>query len=214
MFTGIIQGLAEITAISRFNQERRLQVKPLFAMANIEDGESIALDGVCLSVENHVDGKFGAYASAETIDHSNLGNLGPGARVNLERALELGQRLGGHIISGHVDCVATVANIVRQGQSLRMRLNFPAQFSQEVVNKGSVALNGISLTVNECGPGFLEVNIIPDSQERSNILQWRPGSRINMETDIIGKYVRNLLKPWSRQRIAINRDFLAQQGFI
>lgn len=210
MFTGIIQGLGEVTAVIRLNRERRLTIRPLFKMENVEDGESIAIDGVCLSVEKHDASDFGVYASAETTQRTTLGELRQGARVNLERALELGQRLGGHIISGHVDCMATVAAISRKGQSLALRLTFPAEYSGQVIPRGSIALDGISLTVTNCGKGFLEVNIIPDSQERTNIAQWRSGDRINMETDIIGKYVQSLIRPWEA---GMSREFLAMNGF-
>lgn len=211
MFTGIIQGLGVIEEARRFNQERRLRIHPLFAIDDMEDGESIAVNGVCLSVEEHDASSFSAYASAVTLARSALGTLGQGARVNLEQALKLGQRLGGHIVSGHIDCVATVASLARYGQSLRIRVNFPREFSPQIISKGSVALDGISLTVNKCGPGSLEVNIIPDSQKRTNIESWRAGSKINMETDIIGKYVQSLLNPWEQGQL--RRNFLAENGF-
>lgn len=211
MFTGIIQGLGRIMTVSRKGSERRFTIQPLFEMPNIQAGESIAINGVCLSVEAHTPQAFTVYASVETLQRSNLGELEPGSTPNLERALELGERLGGHIVSGHVDCLATVIQIGRAGQSLKMKLDFPQQFGPQVVSKGSIALNGISLTVNECGRNFLEVNIIPDSQKRTNIMDWRVGSKINMETDLIGKYVQHMLAPW--QAGGINREFLAKHGF-
>lgn len=181
-------------------------------MDHIQDGESIAINGVCLSVESHGEGTFGVYASRETLQRSNLGELEPGSTPNLERALELGDRLGGHIVSGHVDCIATVSQLGRAGQSLQIKLEFTAEFGPQVVTKGSIALNGISLTINECGRDFLDVNIIPDSQKRTNILDWRRGSKINMETDIIGKYVQRMLAPWEQGKL--NQDFLARHGFV
>ena len=211
MFTGIIQGLGRIMSVNRQGQERRFTIQPLFGMAEIQDGESIAVNGVCLSVESHAGNMFSVYASRETLRRSNLGELEPGSTPNLERALELGERVGGHLVSGHVDCIATVSQIGRAGQSLKMKLEFPPEFGPQVVGKGSVALNGISLTVNECGRDFLEVNVIPDSQKRTNILDWRAGSRINMETDIIGKYVQRMLSPWRTG--ALDREFLARHGF-
>lgn len=212
MFTGIIQGLGRIMTVSRKGLERRFTIQPLFEMSNIQDGESIAINGVCLSVEAHAQQTFAVYASSETLQRSNLGELEPGSTPNLERALELGGRLGGHIVSGHVDCLATISQIGNAGQSLKMKLDFPPQFGPQVVSKGSVALNGISLTINECGANFLEVNIIPDSQKRTNIRDWHVGSKINMETDIIGKYVQHMLAPW--QVRGLNRDFLAKHGFV
>lgn len=212
MFTGIIQGLGRVQAVDRRGQERRFTIEPLFPMLEIQDGESISINGVCLSVEGHSGQVFSAYASRETILRSNLGELGAGSTPNLERALELGERVGGHMVSGHVDCVAEVSSLGRTGESLRIRLQFPAQFAPQVVCKGSVALNGISLTVNACGRDFLEVNIIPESQKRTNIHEWRLGSAINMETDIIGKYVQHMLEPWQKPE-GISREFLTRYGF-
>lgn len=196
MFTGIIQGLGDVTELRRQGVDCRLSLRPRFRMENIVDGESIAVNGVCLSVERHGDESFEAFASAETLARTTLGALRPGESVNLERALAVGERLGGHIVSGHVDCVAIVRSLSRTGQSARFRLAFDRRFSPEIITKGSVALDGISLTINDCGPGYLEVNIIPDTQKRTNMHGWRIGTRVNMETDIIGKYVQKLLAPW------------------
>lgn len=213
MFTGIIEGLGQVLQVQRPGNERRFVIRPLFALQNVVNGESIAVDGVCLSVEAHTAEEFSAYASAETLARSNLGELAPNSRVNLERALAAGDRLGGHFVSGHIDCVARVQSMTHVGQSLKLRLSFPVRFGPQVVSKGSVALNGISLTVNECGADYLEVNIIPDSQKRTNLPAWRVGSLINMETDIIGKYVQRLAEPWAGQG-ALGMAFLAKHGFI
>lgn len=217
MFTGIVEGMGLITAIAHHGGERRFGIRPCFSMENIADGESIAVNGACLSVEKHDAQGFYVYASAETISRVNLGFLAAGAKVNLERALKLGNRLGGHIVSGHIDCMARTEAIARAGESLRLRLSYPAEFSGQVISKGSVALNGISLTVNACGRDFLEVNVIPDSQRRTNLRFWQPGTMVNMETDIIGKYAQHLLAPWQKAEGAgpgLNASFLAKHGFI
>lgn len=221
MFTGIIQGQGEVIALRRSGSECRLGIRPLFALHDYVAGESIAVNGACLSVEDFSTDSFTAYASAETLARTTLGSLREGHLVNLERALSLGDRLGGHLVSGHVDCLATVREVRRAGQSLVCRLKFPAAHGPEVIAKGSVALDGISLTVNACGPDFLEVNIIPDTQKRTTMRQWRPGVSVNMETDLIGKYVRSLLGPWrgnAREAQAatggISRELLARNGFI
>lgn len=227
MFTGIIQGQGEILSLRKSGAECRLAVRPLFSLSDITDGESIAVNGACLSVETHSQDSFTAYASSETLARTTLGGLKTGDLVNLERALALGDRLGGHLVSGHVDCLATVREVRAVGQSLRCRLSFPATLGPEVIAKGSVALDGISLTINDCGPDFLEVNIIPDTQKRTTMRLWRPGARVNMETDLIGKYVRRLLGPWNTradgntsQKAApeavagLSREFLLQNGFI
>lgn len=196
MFTGIIQCEGEVLAARQEGEERRFSIRPLAPLAGVTDGESIAVNGACLSVESHSHEAFTAYASGETVARTTLGALTAGARVNLERALALGDRLGGHLVSGHVDCVAVVRSIERRGQSLCCRMTFPAGFGREVIPKGSVALDGISLTVNACGGDFLEVNVIPDTRRRTTMRAWRPGSRVNMETDLVGKYVARLLGPW------------------
>lgn len=212
MFTGIIEGLGQVMQLVRQGKECRLKIRPLFAMEQIVDGESIAVNGACLSVETHGENYFTAYASGETLSRTNLESLKPDAQVNLERALALGGRLGGHIVSGHIDCLARVQSIGRVGQSLRLRLSFPVKYGPQIIAKGSVALNGISLTVNDCGSDYLEVNIIPDSQKRTNLPSWRIGSQINMETDIIGKYVQRLMQPWDKD--LSSADFLARHGLI
>ena len=221
MFTGLVQCMGEIRRLVRGASECRLEIAPLFPLENIVDGESIAVNGACLSVEQHQESLFTAYASAETLSRTTLGALRTGARVNLERALQLGSRLGGHIVSGHVACVATVARLDRAGQSLRCTLNFPPEFAPEVIPKGSVTLDGISLTINECGMDSLTVNVIPDTQRRTVMGGWRPGSRVNMETDVLGKYVRRQFqcreqageRPGGRTS-GVSYDLLLQNGFL
>ena len=200
MFTGIIQCEGEIVSLRREGKERRFRIRPAEPFSGLTDGESIAVSGVCLSVEAHDGDCFSAYASGETVGRTTLGALEPGGRVNLERALALGDRLGGHIVSGHVDCVAVVRSVARRGESLCCRLDFPAAYGREVISKGSVALDGISLTINACGADFLEVNIIPDTRRRTTMSAWRPGSHVNMETDLVGKYVAHMLAPWQEPR--------------
>lgn len=223
MFTGIIQGQGEVRSLRKTGAECRICLRPLFSLPDIIDGESIAVNGACLSVEEHGTDTFTAYASSETLSRTTLGNLQTGHLVNLERALALGDRLGGHLVSGHVDCLATVSEVRQIGQSLRCRLTFSSELGAEVISKGSVTLDGISLTVNDCGPDFLEVNIIPDTQKRTTMQHWRSGVSVNMETDIIGKYVRNLLAPWAAaangkktlpKSSGLNMEFLLRQGFL
>lgn len=214
MFTGIINGLGEISAIARQGQELRFSISPQFAMANLVDGESIAINGVCLSVEKHIENSFWVYASGETLSKTNLGLLRQSDKVNLERAVAVGDRMGGHLVSGHVDCLATLVKRVKAGQSVGLRLNFPEIYAAEVIDKGSVALNGISLTINKCGNNFLEVNIIPDSQKRTNINSWQIGWQINMETDLIGKYVNRAVSLMQGNRNVISRELLMRNGFM
>ncbi|MDP2847618.1 MAG: riboflavin synthase [Humidesulfovibrio sp.] len=220
MFTGLVQGMGRVEAVEARGAETRLRIRALFDLKNIVLGESIAVNGTCLTVETAGDGWYTAYASAETLRHTNLGGLKSGSVVNLERALALGDRLGGHLVSGHVDCLATVAEVKPAGESRVYTLNFPAEHGAFVIQKGSVTLDGISLTVNDCGPDFLSVNIIPSTQRDTTISGWTPGTSVNMETDLIGKYVRNMLGAWmgsgngvGKPSSKLSMDFLKDHGF-
>ena len=222
MFTGLVQGMGRVEAVEARGAETRLKIRALFELPSIVLGESIAVNGACLTVETFGPNWFTVYASAETLAHTSLGSLKTGGVVNLERALALGDRLGGHLVSGHVDCLATVADIKPAGESRIYTLAFPAEHGPLVVPKGSIALDGISLTVNDCGPEHLSVNIIPATQRETTISAWMPGTRVNMETDLIGKYVRNMLGPWlaahgggggAKSASSLSMDFLKQHGF-
>jgi len=221
MFTGLVQGMGRIEAVEAKGGESRLKIRALFDLQNIVEGESIAVNGACLTVETFGAGWYTAYASGETLRLTNLGALKTGSVVNLERALALGDRLGGHLVSGHVDCLATVADVKPAGESRVYTLTFPAEHGPFVIWKGSVTLDGISLTVNDCGADHLSVNIIPSTQRETTIASWKPGVKVNMETDLIGKYVRNMLRPWKGEGPAedaqpaskLSMDFLKEHGF-
>ncbi len=220
MFTGLIQGQGSITAIQAQGNDKRLTVRTHFTLENVELGESIAVNGVCLTVESGDSNSFTAFVSSESLAHTNIGLLRQGSLVNLERALAVGQRFGGHMVSGHVDCVAVVQSITPVGQSRCIRLTFSSKYSSEIISKGSVTLDGISLTVNACGEDFLEVNVIPETWSVTTVGQWAVGSKVNLETDIIGKYVRHMLTPFMEklgvqpQKSAITENLLKQHGFL
>lgn len=215
MFTGLIIGMGEVVRIAPGSNESRFSFAPLFPVDNWVKGESVAVNGVCLSVEVFDQRSFTAYASHETLRLSNLGALRQGDRVNLERALALGDRLGGHMVSGHADGIAEVESVREVGQSKVFRLRFPEEFSAQVIPKGSVALDGVSLTVNSCGQGFLEVNVIPETQETTTIGSWKAGKRVNFESDLIGKYVERMLRAFkdAPEPARLTMDFLRDNGF-
>ena len=197
MFTGLIQGMGRVENADNLGGQTRFRIKALYDLADIETGESIAVNGACLTVETHGERWFTAYASAETLSKTGLGGLRTGATVNLERAMAMGDRFGGHMVSGHVDCLAEVRDVRPAGESTVYILAFPEEFGPLVVPKGSVALDGISLTVNQCDQTSLSVNIIPATQKETTISTWTKGRKVNMETDVIGKYVRRMLGPWT-----------------
>lgn len=218
MFTGLVAGEGKITGVEPRGKETRLTIQSLFDLPEIVLGESIAVNGVCLTVETFGTNLFTAYASRETMTVTNLGRLKPGSLVNLERALAVGDRLGGHLVSGHVDCLATVASIVPEGESKIFKLSFPAEYGPLVVEKGSICLDGISLTVNTCGEDWLSVNIIPATQKETSISDWYVGYEVNMETDIIGRYVQRMMQPYSGgkkggEASGLDMEFLAKHGF-
>ena len=215
MFTGIIQGQGRLTAVRQSGRERVFSIRALFALDDLAIGESIAVNGACLTAESGKDGIFTAYASAETLTRTNLSLLRPDALVNLERALVVGQRLGGHLVSGHVDCLSTVLSVRDAGQSLLVRLAFPAEYGELVIPKGSVALDGVSLTVNNCGDDWLEVNVIPETRRATTLASWASGTRVNMEADMIGKYVLRMLIPRREgTKGGLDENFLREHGFV
>ncbi len=221
MFTGLVLGTGTVRAMERRGPDTRLRVEAGCELPDIVGGESIAVSGVCLTVETFGRGWFTAFVSAETLSVTGLGDLRVGSLVNLERALAMGDRLGGHMVSGHVDCLAHVTEVTPAGQSTRYRLDFPAARGAEVIKKGSVALDGISLTVHDCGDDWLEVNIIPETAAVTTVSQWTPGRAVNMETDLIGKYVRRMLGVWAggpgdggnEAPSVIDASFLKRHGF-
>ena len=219
MFTGLVEGQGRIEAMEKRGGDIRFRFHPLFPWERPEIGESIACNGVCLTMETWIPAgpSFTVFASAETLACSNLGGLAVGDLVNMERAMAMGERFGGHIVSGHVDTVARVESVRPVGLSRCVRLVFDPSWSMQIVPKGSVTLDGISLTVNDCGPGFLEVNIIPETWRVTTVAVWRPGTAVNLETDVIGKYVKHLMQPYTGKEKApeerVTMEFLRRNGF-
>lgn len=212
-------GMGRIEAADNRGAETRFRIRALFTLPDIELGESIAVNGVCLTVETFGDNWFTAYASRETMSVTSLGELKVGSEANLERAMAMGDRFGGHIVSGHVEALASVAEVRPAGESSIYKLSFDAAHGKYVIPKGSIALDGISLTVNACGPDWLEVNIIPETQKATTISGWTPGRKVNMETDIIGKYVERMVAPWVADdkggdtKSGITMEYLREHGF-
>ncbi|SEO20519.1 riboflavin synthase alpha chain [Salinihabitans flavidus] len=191
MFTGIISDMGELRELER-RGDLRARIGTHYDTSGIEFGASIACDGVCLTVVELGDDWFDVDVSAETLSKTNLGEWTEGRRVNLERALRVGDELGGHIVSGHVDGVAEVLSVTDEGDSTRVMLRAPEALAKFIAPKGSVALNGTSLTVNEVEGRDFGVNFIPHTKEVTTWGDVAPGQRINLEIDTMARYVARL----------------------
>jgi len=196
MFTGLIEDLGAIRELRRGSDAVRLAVTTAIPAAELNLGESIAVDGICLTVTDIRADGFRADVSPETVERSTLGALGPGSRVNLERALRLGDRLGGHMVQGHVDGVGEVTAVEEAGETVFVRFRMPDEVARVTVVHGSVALDGVSLTVNGLDGRVAEVAIIPYTWEHTTMDRLAPGSRVNLEADLMGKYVERLMRPY------------------
>ena len=219
MFTGIIQGMGKLAGKRTVGGGMALDIQAGFDIADPEEGESIAVSGVCLTAYNIRGGRFSADVSPETLSRTKLGLLGSGDQVNLERALRLSDRLGGHLVSGHVDCLATLSGRKELGDYTVLQFSLPAAQARYLIEKGSVAIDGISLTVNGCQERSFDVSIIPHTLKATTLYQLKVGGRVNIEVDIIGKYVEKLLAPGSGRRGSsggedIGLGFLAKHGFV
>ena len=208
MFTGIIQHVGRVTSLRRLGETARLEALAPGLSAELRRGDSVAVNGACLTVTGR-DGKaFQADLSRETLERTNLGSLRSGDSVNLELPLLPTARLGGHFVQGHVDAVARVARIEKQQAFALFRFSLPPGMRAYVVEKGSIAVDGISLTVSGLGKDFFEVAIIPHTLEHTNLSRRRPGDPVNLECDILAKYVEAAL---SRRRNDDSRNGLTAQ---
>ena len=195
MFTGIVTDLGEVRRVIRGEgRETRFEISSHYDSSTIALGASIAHNGVCLTVVDTGPGWHAIEASAETLSKTTLGGWTDGTRINLERALKVGDELGGHIVSGHVDGIATVVDIRPDNQSHRYTFETPEHLARFVAPKGSVALDGVSLTVNEVDGRRFGVNIIPHTQAVTTFGGYKPGDAVNMEIDMLARYVARLLE--------------------
>lgn len=191
MFTGIITDIGTVSVLER-RGDLRARITCGYDVAGIDMGASIASDGVCLTVVALGEDWYDVDISAETVEKTNVGDWDVGRRVNLERALKVGDELGGHIVSGHVDGVAQVISVVDEGDSTRVQLRAPAELSKFIAPKGSVALNGTSLTVNEVQGDIFGINFIPHTKEVTTWGDVAVGHKINLEIDTLARYVARL----------------------
>jgi len=213
MFTGIVEALGQVaTLTSRGNDLRLSVVSDDLEMSDVKPGDSVAVNGVCLTVIDTLRTGFDVDVSAETLACTTIGDLAAGAAVNLEKALLPTTRLGGHLVSGHVDAVAVVSDCHDDGLSRRITIELPGELSRYLAAKGSVCVDGVSLTVNEVHGKRFSVNIVPHTQQQTIIAQYRPGTRVNIEVDIIARYLERLLNE-SNHTTGIDHDLLRRSGF-
>ena len=215
MFTGIIEAMGKIDGLEARGGDWRLDVSSNeLDFSDIRTGDSIAVSGVCLTVTAVDNGRFSADVSNETRSCTTLSNIGTGDVVNLEKAMLPTSRLGGHIVSGHVDGLARLTGKSTDGRSIRLNFTVPPELARYIANKGSVCLDGISLTVNEVTGCDFSVNIIPHTAEKTTIKYYQAGREVNLEVDVISRYIERLLTARDEgEEHGITRDFLARSGF-
>ncbi len=211
MFTGIIEEIGTLTNLQRAGKEMQLRIATRLS-DGLAPGDSVAVDGVCLTVTNVVKGEVLLDISHETLAATTVGYRRVSDRVHLERALTLGGRLGGHLVTGHVDGVGEVLSRHPQDTGLDLWLQAPANVWPFLVPKGSVAIDGVSLTVNEPSVERFRVSIVPYTIENTKLSELRPGDRVNLESDILGKYVKHFMGSSSGSQL--NEEFLRRHGFL
>jgi riboflavin synthase len=220
MFTGLIQGQGTLLRTERHGPDAGMVIQAGYAMEALTLGESIAVDGACLTVVSFQGNVFTVDVSTETLGRTTLGRKPPGSHLNLEQALRLGDRLGGHLVTGHVDGIGTLRDRRQEGRSWRLVFEVSPDLHRYIIEKGSVAINGISLTVNGCSEGSFEVNVVPHTFAETTIGDVKIGDAVNIETDLLGKYVEKMLKGFlntSKTGIETSRidtAFLQKHGFL
>ncbi len=218
MFTGIIQAVGEVAALQHQGVDYRLRIRSgALDLGDVQLGDSIAVNGVCLTaVELPGDG-FWADVSGETLAHTSFAGLRVGSRVNLEKALMPTSRLGGHLVSGHVDGVGEVLSRGNDGRSVRFRIQAPAELAKYIAAKGSITIDGVSLTVNAVEGAEFELNIVPHTLQETTLADFAPGRKVNLEVDVIARYLERLLlgeRTAQPSGGGMTMEFLAQHGFL
>jgi riboflavin synthase len=217
MFTGIIEGFGTIRSVSDAGQGKKFTIEADFDLSGTKIGDSIAVDGGCLTAVKINNRSFDVDVSPETIEKSKFKSAKAGQRVNLERALKLSDRLDGHIVTGHIDGVGTISSVEEKSNAVIIKIKAPIQVMKYIIEKGSVAVDGTSLTVNSVGDDWFSLAVIPHTKGLSTIGSGKTGDRVNLESDVIGKYIEKLITgkksdPDEEQGLSI--DFLRQNGFL
>lgn len=213
MFTGLIECIGSLASHRRTGESVRLGIAAALPPGEVAVGDSIAVNGACLTVTALENGFFGFDVSPETVARTTFHTLRPGSPVNVERALKLGGRLDGHLVTGHIDCVGRLESRISKGNALLLTFSLPTDHIRLLVEKGSVAIDGISLTVNTVEDSRFTVAIIPHTLEKTTLASLSSGQPVNIETDIIGKYVARLVAPQQKGG-GLSMETLMKNGFI
>lgn len=212
MFTGIIEELGKIKAISRGANSAVLTIEAKEILQDVHLGDSIAVNGVCLTVTSFSSNQFTADVMHETLNRSSLGQLRIGGIVNLERAMSANGRFGGHIVAGHIDGVGRITDIKHDDNAIWYTIECSPEIMRYIIEKGSIAIDGISLTVADVGKNYFKVSIIPHTAAKTTLSLRKTGDVVNLENDCIGKYVEKLIQPYKKES-NITYEFLAKHGF-
>ena len=217
MFTGIIEELGRIEKIIKSQKSSRIRIGADRVLSDTKLGDSISTSGICLTVARLEQNYFEADVMAETMGRSKLSDLKVGSSVNLERALQLSTRLGGHMVSGHIDGVGTLQSIVKEDNAVWLTISSDGSLLRYIVEKGSIAIDGVSLTVAYVDKSIFKVSIIPHTASQTTLLSEKTGNKVNLECDVIGKYVEKLLGPsfhFPDRKKSLNDGFLKENGFL
>ena len=222
MFTGIVEEIGTVVSISKGVQSSKLTLQGDVIFEDMHIGDSIAVNGVCLTVTTKTSNTFTVDVMAETLRRSSLGSLINGSKVNMERAMAANGRFGGHIVSGHIDGTGVIESFVKEDNAVWVTINTPSKILKYIIEKGSITIDGISLTVAYVDSDCFKVSLIPHTAANTTLLIKKPGDIVNLENDVVGKYIDKLLhfkdnseeEMRSEKTSSISMDFLAQNGFM
>ena len=218
MFTGIIESLGKVASVQNVGGDVRLRIETDLDMSDVHLGDSIATNGICLTVIDWGENWYAADVSRESLNRTTLGSWKAGHPVNVEKAMLPTTRFGGHIVSGHVDAVGEITVVREDARSLYFEVAAPAEIAKYLAEKGSITVDGVSLTINHLRGNILSLNLIPHTAERTNIGTWKAGVKVNLEVDVLARYIERLLlgdkAAQAPQQSRISMEFLAENGFM
>ena len=218
MFTGIIESLGKVESLQSVGGDVRLRIGTSLDMSDVHLGDSIATNGICLTVIEWGENWYAADVSRESLNRTTLGSWKVGQRVNVEKAMLPTTRFGGHIVSGHVDAVGEITVVREDARSIYYEVTAPAEIAKYLAEKGSVTVDGISLTINHLQGNVISLNLIPHTAERTNIGTWKTGAKVNLEVDVLARYIERLMlgdkAAETQEQSKLSMAFLAENGFL